>query len=134
MQNSHSIHPIILNIVPEALAEQQPIEKIGLNVELDKRSYSGLLGLLDNSALLALSRSAYLHPETADYLTSCAQTASHTFGMMFKALTVAKMTDSTEHITADMLAEIGAMMGELMPYFTGVIENLSYTSQEIPRK
>lgn len=66
-----------------------------------------------------------VHPRAASYLQSCLETTANTLGDGFHALCALKSPDNDNIITPFLLADYGAMMGELLPYFTLLASELA---------
>lgn len=120
---------INIMIAPNTLLPNQPTPTIC--TELNTHGYSGLLGLLQNAHLLALhEHNTKLHPRTASYLQSCLETTANTLGDGFHALCALQSPENSHFITPALLADYGAMMGELLPYFTLLASELAAAAEK----
>lgn len=107
-------------------AQRYPV--ITIHLDLDSSGYSGLMGLLNNPALLALNESgATLPSQYAGFLCSAIESASITLGDAFHALCAlnGSSLDAETHITPNLLADFGAMLGELLPFFARLSAELA---------
>lgn len=127
MQNQ--IKPINSNqdIIQIASSEPLPAQIRPVNtihLDLDKSGYSGLTILLKNPALLAsVQAGVRISSQDAGFLSSAVITASNTLGDAFHALCVAQSENL--YITPELIADFGAMLGELLPFFAHLSAELA---------
>lgn len=121
---------INITIAPNTLLPNQPTPTIC--TELNTHGYSGLLGLLQNAHLLALHEcNTKLHPKAASYLQSCLETTANTLGDGFNALCALQSPENSHFfITPALLANYGAMVGELLPYCTLLASELAAAAEK----
>lgn len=117
---------IHITISPNTLLPNQPTPHI--YTQLNQYGYSGLMGLLQNAHLLALhNHRTKLHPYVASYMQSCVEATANTLGDAFYVLCTLQ-ADNHESITPQLLADFGAMMGELLPYLSHLSAELAEQS------
>lgn len=131
--------------IPRANAQQSPntptiygkeYHSATIHAQLNTKSRTGLASLLDNVALLAIANTTYgckIDEKSVTYLQSCIQSASTTLGDTLTALSFvlsdvvhenATQNNVAEYITPYLVADFAALVGELLPVFTALSENI----------
>lgn len=122
--------------IPRANAPQSnPLHSATIHAQLNPHCATGIAGLLDNVALLAVANTCgcQIDEKSANLLQSYIQTASLTLSRTMTALSFtlsdvlndnATQINVAEYITPDLVANFSALVGELLPIFTELSENL----------
>lgn len=107
-----------------------------IHAQLNSKSSTGIAGLLDNVALLAIANTygCKIDKSSVSYLQSYIQTASVTLSETLTALSFAlrdvlndtvTKAEVESHITPYLVADFAALVGELLPAFNTLSENLN---------
>ncbi len=106
-------------------AQPRPIT---IRLDLDNSGYSGLMGLLNNPALLAFNQAGgSLDSHSSSVLQSCVETASITLGNTLSAIgkTIACPHAAEEYLDPLIFADFASCVGELIPFLNRLSAELA---------